>query len=56
MVADHVGALTEHELHERMMQEELEALAAGNLAMRKQILGAQNKQTSIKDKAKNAYI
>jgi hypothetical protein len=35
IVADHVGALSYHELDERRMQEELETLTSGNIQMRK---------------------
>jgi hypothetical protein len=34
-VQDHVNLLTEHELNERLQQEELEQIRAQNLAMRK---------------------
>lgn len=56
MVADHVGFLAEHELKERISQEELEAINAQNLSMRKQILLSQQKQQQVKNKARNNYI
>lgn len=47
--------LAEHELNERLGQEELEQIRSCNLAMRKQILGAETKSAQAKNKAKQAY-
>jgi len=48
VVRDHIDCLTQHELEERRMQEELESLRAGNLAMRRQITNSQLKVSSVK--------
>ncbi len=38
------------------MQEELESLRAGNLAMRRQITGSQLRVGSVKEKVKTQYV
>ena len=51
-----MSALTEQELKERLMREELESLQSANLQMRRTILESQQKQNQVKDKARQAYI
>lgn len=53
---DHVDCLASTELEERSMQEELEALRASNLAMRKQINASAMRKHNTKSKAKDQYV
>lgn len=56
IVSDHVSFLAEHELKERIKREELECLVSSNLQMRRAALICQQRETSVKDKARQAYI
>lgn len=53
---DHVNAVTENEIKERAMREELEAIQSANLQMRRTILESQSKENQVKDKARQAYV